>query len=798
MKAYSDWLRVDLHIHTDKSKDTKDNDYKGVFSIDTLKSNLIKAEVGIFSLTDHNIINIDAYEEYYKNKNDEDPLLLLGVELDIELDNKGTKKRYHSLLVFNHSDIESVKKISESLENKYTQKSITDPKQRVLNIAEIVEIFDKEDFFFIPHAYGDKSIVTAHKESIVEAQKMVLLMPSALEKITKEEIIRHYNEGFDRLMNNEFKNQRDIAYINFSDNHNCDKYPCKHMGGTGDHSFYYIKGSKNYESLRLAFVDPESRIKSPTEYDSIDRTINYIEGFRIGDESGSNLIGGSFECSPHLNVIIGGRSSGKSLLMWLLGHKLDGVPISDKYKFNHGQVSIKLQSDSGYKEKSTLNHPILYLNQGVITNYFENKNLEELAKNTTHAEKYSSLKKEITETKGSLATSLEKLCEAYKKAHDNYSSQTMYVLASATISDALNEGIVVKFDDGTLSQQLQTGDIDFKIELLTSTVDNLGRIKNLSDLTFSIEENDYIDRAISVLNSKKENLSHLKNTLTKASRLVQLVKGKIKDINYTAGEDATKKTKATEQINALRVMIKERLMLMKKLRDASQSMTQQNYEQKKVIQLDEEVSLVLEVKKKQEIADLLLEGILHNDITKSLYLNLVKLVSGKINLKNYGNNTPDSFDKKMKAHLNVVLDLFDTPTDYLEYSDGENSKGKSPGYNSEQYLKIILANENFKTIFIDQPEDNLGNHFISQELVKLIRDIKFRKQIFLVTHNPSIVVYGDAECVILAENNDNKIQYKQLVIEDVDAQKIICDTLDGGKYIFNNRAEKYNIKRLKN
>lgn len=62
---YSDWLRIDLHIHTDKSRKTKNGDYKGSFDVRTLKSKLIENKVEIFSLTDHNIINVEAYEEYY-------------------------------------------------------------------------------------------------------------------------------------------------------------------------------------------------------------------------------------------------------------------------------------------------------------------------------------------------------------------------------------------------------------------------------------------------------------------------------------------------------------------------------------------------------------------------------------------------------------------------------------------------------------------------------------------------------------------------------------------------------------
>lgn len=59
------------------------------------------------------------------------------------------------------------------------------------------------------------------------------------------------------------------------------------------------------------------------------------------------------------------------------------------------------------------------------------------------------------------------------------------------------------------------------------------------------------------------------------------------------------------------------------------------------------------------------------------------------------------------------------------------------------------------------------------------------------------MVYGDAECVIIAENTNEKISYKQVKLEDPKAQKEICDILDGGEYIFNKRAEKYNIKKLK-
>jgi len=116
MKKYSDWLKIDLHLHTDLSKKTKEGDYQGDFSVETLYEKLTTNRVEIFSLTDHNIINIPVYEKYYENYTSvEDPLLLVGVELDIVVTTNTGLKTYHSLLIFNYNTIEKAKELSELL-----------------------------------------------------------------------------------------------------------------------------------------------------------------------------------------------------------------------------------------------------------------------------------------------------------------------------------------------------------------------------------------------------------------------------------------------------------------------------------------------------------------------------------------------------------------------------------------------------------------------------------------------------------------------------------------------------------
>jgi hypothetical protein len=206
----------------------------------------------------------------------------------------------------------------------------------------------------------------------------------------------------------------------------------------------------------------------------------------------------------------------------------------------------------------------------------------------------------------------------------------------------------------------------------------------------------------------------------------------------------------------------------------------------------------LEVEKNDDIQlkDTILDSIKSPISASSIYINLFQLLNSELQVKTYGGNRSENFSKKIDSILSELFNLIENPKDYLAYSDGKTSKDSSPGLNSENYLAVLLKNSENKIIFIDQPEDNLGNKFISEELVKTIREIKFKNQLFLVTHNPSIVVYGDAENIIIAENLDNKISYRQIVLEDVTFQKEICSILDGGEYIFDNRAKKYNIQRI--
>ena len=791
---YSDWLKIDLHIHTNKSAETKHGDYKGDFSINVLKQKLTDNNVCIFSLTDHNIINVDAYREYYESYNqDKDPLLLLGIEVDIQ----GPAKKFHTLLIFNSSDIDTVERISNIFEDVYAKKGIVDNYSRVLTFPEIATNLNGEDFFFIPHADHDNNIVNAHKGDIETAQRMILLMPSALEKVTNEERIKHYNDGFDKLCNHEFQKHEDIPYINFSDNHNCSNYPCIHMGQNGLHDFYYIKGTKSFESIRLAFIDPKYRIKSTEQYNTeINKTLHHIKRLQIHGEK--QIKDAELTFSPHLNVIIGGRSSGKSLLMWFLSKKINEARPSNKnYPFNSNNVSIQSSTDEDFKNEISLGNHLLYLNQGDIIQYFEEKKLNVLAEQAGRQKEYSDAGKQIANVKIKLLDKVNNVKNAYQDIQER-GKTTLFTISNKQIIQAINSNTyILRYDKTLVYKTYNTQEKRNAKSLLEEGLDNLNNVINNRVIGFTPEEKDQIQQVIVLYDQK---LDLLKKSMSKdliKGSFIEKVDNIIQQANSRQTQEAKQKQESRVALKSLINDIGQRFKLYKSLKDSATELEHFHYSEQVDIPINTEIKLVRTVKEKTTIKLSILDGISGSNENKSLYINLCDLLESKKSIKNYQTNSYMAFGKKIDKLINEnIIALIDSPIDYLQYAaDGATSEGKSPGYNSEQYLKIILDTPSLTSIFIDQPEDNLGNQYIANELVTQIRKIKFKKQLFLVTHNPSIVVYGDAENVILAENTQNIISYKQLVLEDLEAQKQICNILDGGKYIFHNRYQKYNIHR---
>jgi len=117
----------------------------------------------------------------------------------------------------------------------------------------------------------------------------------------------------------------------------------------------------------------------------------------------------------------------------------------------------------------------------------------------------------------------------------------------------------------------------------------------------------------------------------------------------------------------------------------------------------------------------------------------------------------------------------------------------SDGQKCTAILSIALFERDIPLI-IDQPEDSLDNSFIYKEVVKIIRNIKNKRQLIIATHNANIPVLGDSELILVMTSNGKNGFVTERGVIDKDKIKIhVQNILEGGKEAFERRKLKYGI-----
>ncbi len=166
----------------------------------------------------------------------------------------------------------------------------------------------------------------------------------------------------------------------------------------------------------------------------------------------------------------------------------------------------------------------------------------------------------------------------------------------------------------------------------------------------------------------------------------------------------------------------------------------------------------------------------------------------------------DTSFQKVEYYLRFGRDEFEkifyelrTRSTYLYVQPKITYNGKplnkiSVGQRGTIYLCLKLATNIFsQTIIFDQPEDDLDNDFIFNDLINIFKEIKRYRQVIIVTHNANIVVNADAEQVIVATNNEEKLSYESGALENPEINTAVCNILEGGKIAFQRRRNKYHL-----
>jgi chromosome segregation protein len=161
-----------------------------------------------------------------------------------------------------------------------------------------------------------------------------------------------------------------------------------------------------------------------------------------------------------------------------------------------------------------------------------------------------------------------------------------------------------------------------------------------------------------------------------------------------------------------------------------------------------------------------------------------------------GNNAPvfwNHFLDNMEAFL-----VYKVPNRFSITYKGKDLQEHSLGQRASALILFILSQKEHDVIIIDQPEDDLDNQTIYQDVIKLVRSLKQDTQFVFATHNPNFPVLGDAEMVVSCEYVDDRISMHLGSIDDKAVQERIVNIMEGGEEAFRRRKEIYDIWKPRN
>ena len=111
----------------------------------------------------------------------------------------------------------------------------------------------------------------------------------------------------------------------------------------------------------------------------------------------------------------------------------------------------------------------------------------------------------------------------------------------------------------------------------------------------------------------------------------------------------------------------------------------------------------------------------------------------------------------------------------------------SDGQRSAAMLAFLLAHGD-EPLVLDQPEDDLDNHLTYDLVVRQMQENKRRRQIIVVTHNPNIVVNGDAEMLHVLDFRGGQCRVVQAgALQEASLREEVCRVMKGGREAFERR-----------
>lgn len=877
MKDYargSEWRKWDLHIHTASSYDA----YKGDDSDKLLAKAVCENELAAIAITDHFIIDKDRITNIRGLL--PSTTIFPGVELRTD---KGDTN-IHVILIF--SDQIDLNTLSEDFNVFKRDAKNPDNNDKIYwDYNDICAFAQKHNALISIHAGSkDKGVDTQISNAlpINQAVKEEFAKTVSIFEVGKEKDIDDYK----KYVFPDIKSTKPLIIC--SDSHDPRNYHPAHQ--------LWIKSDPTFNGLKQIIYEPDERVCISDYRPQEKAPYHIIDSISISDDLFQK---DEIVFNKNLTCIIGGKSTGKSILLHNLARAIDPDQVSEnsdislgRRKTDKDKKALTLEIESSKLDvkwgngKSGENQSIIYIPQSYL-----NRLADSSQETTRIDELVERVLLKRTDTDGN---KLQKQKDALiQSLNDKKTENTNTVLEIVRLNES------IKQLKSQISELGGRDSVEKEIHRLKTERDAIAKELNITE-----EDIKKYDQAVSTITAKEAFVEEISKEIKSISSLSSVVQSSI-DLSSFSKETEEQIEAIVQKIigeanrtwnvqkEQLIAFLSEKLKIAEKecvaalaTRDSLKGKIESSNHIKELAQKisDEEAVLQTIISKEkvlndeQEKQDIAISNISSSCVDfKKDYEDYACYISENANTDDSGLTYEVLIPLRVDDFLNKWRELFrennpqnrkliDTETfsdsaftkellaeiikkdlsgELTTLKAGENTENTlrsiltdwynikyvvkmgddsvnvmSPGKKALVLLQLLIdLDETDCPILIDQPEDDLDNRSIFEQLIPFIKKKKEVRQIIVVTHNANIVIGADAEEVIIANQNGTDSPNKDSVhfsyrsgsiendypllkengsVEDgilakQGIQQHICDILEGGEKAFEKRKNKYNL-----
>ena len=613
--------------------------------------------------------------------------------------------------------------------------------------------------------------------------------------------------------------------------------------------YSWVKADLTFEGLKQIKYEPEYRICVKKDKPILEKDELVIDSVHYKN---CNIY-----LSENLNAIIGGRSTGKSTLLNSIAKKLGHELSTKAYSFENlddFQIIWKDQQEDNSRRIEYIPQEHMY------TLAREREKLKDLVGSIIQSKDMDLELKKYEQNCNNLRIEIIELLENYKENQNSISELVKPEAEEQATKNRIENyeaNIKLLMDDSKISEmegklfETQNRELQELKNKRAIYESDLKYLSSIPPITFEIKS---YDNTLSPSPDLRIEIGQLNARLQDTFRKQQEYEiGRIKlnkedqirinenkinsienDSTYKRCIEATKNNSEIARLNSLIKGEYDNLSRIEKFKNRKNELDKENIDIKNKI-----ISKYKVYSKYRE--DLLSSFKIEDDdsLKISIEFNLKDLEPEFDYISARGRSKQDFIDKLTNSFDEVIDSIFEDDnltfngnrnklnhiehfftTNFYDYQfeieyQGDKFDQMSPGKKAFIVLKLILEFSDSKIpVLIDQPEDSLDNRAIYNQLTQYIKQTKLKRQIIIVTHNPNIVVAGDAENIIVAnqqsddfpnqngekfdyingalENNKNNLE-SQFILQKQSIRTHVCDILEGGEDAFINREKKYSF-----